>query len=221
VALLAVAVASGCGLRHLARTVGEGRGELRASLGGPILGAAGVPFPVPSVRVGGRYGATDWLDVDGDLTLEPLAFGVLALDAGVVAQLYRDAELALSLSAHGHLLFDLDDDLTTRGFPELGLHAEHRLEPWLTVYGGAVALAQLEPPRGKPPIFAAPYLGFELVPDPSPPTRQGVVFQIAWISPWEDFRSFAAWQPAGAGALVVVVGWRALFGAGEVPEVRP
>lgn len=222
VAALAIALAvSGCGLRHLARTVGEGRGELRASVGGPILGAAPVSFPIPSARLGGRYGATDWLDVDGNLTVDAFAVGVWAFDAGLVAQLYRDAAFAMSLSAHGHLLVDLNDDATTHGFPELGLHVEHRLAPWLTVYGGAVALAQLDPPLDKPPVFAAPYLGFELVPDPNPPTREGIVFQIAWISPWEDFSSFAAWEPRGAGAIVVNLGWRAIYGPGEAPEVRP
>lgn len=220
--LVALALASGCGLRHLARTVGQNQGELRAALGGPILGAAGIPFPVPSVRVGGRYGATDWLDLSGDLTVEPLAFGVLSLEAGVVVQLFRDPSFALSASGHAHLLFDLKNDVTTRGFPELGLHAEHRLAPCLLAFGGAFAIAQPEPPREKPPVFAAPYVGLELIPDPAASVRHGFVLQFAWVSPWEDFRSFADWRPEGAGVLVVVVGWRALLGAApRPPETRP
>ncbi|MBX3273813.1 MAG: hypothetical protein KF729_26350 [Sandaracinaceae bacterium] len=218
-ACLAATWLSGCGFRHLARTVGEGRGELRASLGGPFLGALSGPLLVPSLRAGGRYGVTDGLDVDGSLALDPLVFGVLALDAGLVGQLYREpGGFALSLSGHAHFLFDLDDDLTTRGFPELGLHAEHRVDPWLTLFGGVVALAQFEPPDGKPPVFVAPYLGAELHLDRSAPTRHSFVIQLAWVSPWEDLGpSWASWEPDGYGAFALVLGWRSLHGPEEGP----
>lgn len=209
-----VALLPGCGFRHLARTVGEGHGELRVSTGGPFTGAAGAPLMVPSMRAGGRYGLTDWLDIDGTLAIDPFAFGVLGLDAGLVAQLYRQpGGFALSVSAHGHLFFDLDDDLTTRGFPELGLHAEHRVERWLTIFGGVVALAQFEPPEGKPPVFVAPYLGVEFHLDPRAPRQEAFLIQVAWVSPWDDLGpSWASWEPDGYGAIVLILGWRGLFG---------
>lgn len=208
-------------MRNLARTLGQGRGELRASLGGPIVSTPDLTFPAPSARVGGRYGVTDWLDVDGDLTLDPAAFGVLALDAGLVGQIVREGAegFALSASVHGYFLFDLNDDLTTRAYPELGLHAEYRFGRSVSVFGGIVAVAQFDPPLGKPPLFAAPYLGVELFVDASPPTRQAIALQLAWVSPWENFHSFASWEPAGAGAIVVLIGWRAVYGPTE-PEVR-
>lgn len=215
--LVACALLAGCGFRHYARTLGEGRGELRASLGGPFLGALGGPVMIPSARFGGRYGLTDWLDVDGTFGLDPLAFSVLSVDAGLVAQLYRQpGGFALSVSGHAHLLFDLDDDLTTRAFPELGLHAEHRVERWLTLFGGVVGLAQPEPPEGKPTVFAAPYLGLEIHIDPRAPVQESFVAQVAWISPWEDLGpSWASWEPDGYGAIALVVGWRGLFGPAE------
>jgi hypothetical protein len=220
---VALALAStGCGMRNLARTIGRGRGELRATLGGPTLSAPGITFPIPSVRVGGRYGMTDWLDLDGDLTLDPLVLGVLAVDVGVVGQIYREREggFALSASAHGYFFFDLGDDVTTRVYPELGIHAEYRFGDRFTLFGGVVALAQFDPPLQKPPVFVAPYIGAELWVDPHAPTRQGIALQLAWISPWEDFRSVASWEPAGAGAFVVIIGWRAVYGAAGEPEVR-
>ncbi len=219
---VALAVAScGCGMRNLARTLGRGRGELRASLGGPILSAPGATFPIPSARVGGRYGVTDWLDVDGDFTLDPSVLGVLAIDAGLVGQIYREPRdgFALSASAHGYFFVDLSDEPAPRAFPELGLHAEYRFGPWLTVFGGVVALAQFDPPLDKPPVFVAPYLGAELWVDPSAPTRHGIALQLAWISPWEDFRSIASWEPTGAGVFVVIIGWRAVFGPAGEPGV--
>ena len=205
--------------RHLARTLGEGRGELRATTGGPFLGTVGAPLLIPSVRLGGRYGATDWLDVDGSLAIDPLAFAVLALDAGVVAQIVRVRQgFALSASAHAHLLFDLDDDLTTRGFPELGLHAEGPAAPWLTLFGGLYGLGSIDPPEGRPPVFLAPYLGAEIVIDRRPPVREYFTVQVSWVSPWEDFGGFTAWEPDGYGAIFFVAGWRAVYGPGEEPS---
>ncbi len=206
----------GCMTRHVARTLGEGRGELRASLGGPFLGRTGTPLLIPSIRVGGRYGATDWLDVDGSVALDPLAFGVLGLDAGLVTQLYRrPGGFALAASAHAHLLFDLDDDLTTRGFPELGLHAEGPLAEWLTLFGGVIGVGSIDNPRDRPPVFLAPYLGVDIAFDRRPPVREYLTFQIAWASPWDDLGGFTAWEPDGFGAIFVAVGWRAIYGAGE------
>lgn len=211
---------TGCVARNLARTLGEGRGELRATTGGPFLGVTGAPLLIPSIRIGGRYGATDWLDVDGTLALDPLLFGVLALDAGVVGQLVRVPDgFALSVSGHAHLLFDLDDDLTTRAFPEIGLHAEGPLAPWLTLYGGVFGVGSIDPPDGRPPVFLGPYLGVEILFDRNPPVRESMVLQVSWISPWEDLSGLTEWEPAGYGAILFVAGWRMLIGPGGEPAI--
>lgn len=214
--VLALALAAGgCGFRHIARTLGEDQGEIYATAGGPFLGVGDGPLLVPSARLGGRYGVTHYFDVGGSVAVDALGFGILAMDAYVVQQLYRrPGGFALSISGRAHLLFDLNDDFTTRGFPELGLHMEHRVERWLTVFWGVIGIAQFDPPLDKPPVFAAPYLGAELILDHNPPTRQYFTVQVAWVSPWEDFRSWASWEPAGAGALVLVVGWRGHYNAG-------
>ncbi len=200
-------------MRNLARTLGAGRSELRTTLGGPILSVPGATFPIPSVRIGYRHGITDYLDLDSNVTLDAFALGLLAFDAGVVGQLYRDPNgAAVSISAHTHFFIDLDDDATTRVYPELALHAEHRIEPSLTIFFGGVLLAQLDPPREKPTAFFAPYLGAELWVDQRGPVHDAIAVQLAWISPWEDMRAFGTWEPAGYGALVFHIGWRAVYG---------
>jgi len=68
-ALALVLLASGCGMRHLARTVGEGNAKVRASVGGPMFSNLGAAIPLPNVQVGGRYGLTDGFDLDADLSL--------------------------------------------------------------------------------------------------------------------------------------------------------
>ncbi len=155
------------------------------------------------------------------LTIDPLVLGVLALDAGVVGQIYREGDrgFALSASAHGYFFFQLHDQFAARAFPELGLHAEYRFGDWLSLFGGAVALAQFDPPLGRPPVFLAPYLGLELFADPHAPVQQAVELQLAWISPWQDFRSVATWEPSGAGVFVIMIGWRAVFGPAGQPRV--
>lgn len=216
-AALLVLSASGCGMRHFARTVGRGNTELRVSLGGPFLSVPpGVPVPIPSLRVGSRYGLTDWLDIDSELVVDPFLLGVYAFDIGHVVQLYRDPRgAAVSLSGRVHFFVDLDDQATTRALPEIGLHFDHTLERWLTFFGGAVFVVQTDTPAGKAPIFVGPYLGLEAWFDPNRPVRNGLAIQLAWISPWEDFRSFATFEPAGAGALVITLAWRALYAPTE------
>lgn len=204
-------------MRNYARTVGQGNSELRMSLGGPLLSVPpGVAVPIPSLRIGSRFGLTDWLDIDSELVVDPILLSVYAFDVGHIVQLYRDPHgAALSLSGHVHFFVDLDDQATTRAIPEVGVHFAHTLERWLNFFAGAAFLAPPERPVDKPPIFVAPYLGLEVWFDPNRPVRNGFAVQLAWISPWEDLRAFATFEPAGYGALVVVLAWRQLYAPTE------
>ena len=88
--LLLLALAPGCMSHHLARTVGERNGELRASFGGPFFSNLGAPIPLPNLAVGGRYGLTDGFDLDGDLSITGLAYGTIGLTVGGVGQIVRE-----------------------------------------------------------------------------------------------------------------------------------
>lgn len=203
-------LAGGCGLRHLARTVGAGATEVRASTGGPLMGNLGFSLPLPNIEVAGRHGLTDRLDVDAGVSLPALALAIGALDLGLIGQILRRPDgPAVSASARGLLVADLDDG-HLRVYPELAVNAELPVGRRYVVFGGVTALAQLSPPPGKPPVFVAPHVGAEV----RVGRASGLVVQAAWISPWEDSTSVVEWQPHAAGAFGVLVGWRTRLGAG-------
>lgn len=219
VVLLSLVLGSGCAFRHLARTVGEGNGEVRASVGGPFFSNV-APIPLPNLQVGGRYGLTDGFDLDADLSLIGLAYGIVAFDVGAVGQIYREERgFAISASGRGHFL------IGTRGpdlrfYPELGVHLEGVATPWLVVFGGLSALAQFTPPEDKPPVFVAPYVGteFQFGGSDEAGHPHGIVLELGWISPWQDSTSVISYEPGGVGAFLVHLGYRARFGDGEIPR---
>src|SRR5690606_31750640 len=50
---LCALMATACSSRQLARTMGEGNGEARVSVGGPFFSNIGSTIPIPNVAVGG------------------------------------------------------------------------------------------------------------------------------------------------------------------------
>jgi hypothetical protein len=213
---VAFVAAPGCAMHHLARTVGEGNGELRASAGGPFFSNLGAPVPLPNLVVAGRYGLTDGFDLDGGLSVTGLFYGTIGLQLGAVGQLVREPNgLAISLAGRGHFL------IGTRGpdlrfFPELGVHLEGMPARFLVVFGGLTALAGLGAPSGKPPVFAYPYAGAEVLFGGSDEAGHpyGLAIELGWISPWQDSTSVVSWEPSGYGAIVVQLGFRARIGEG-------
>jgi hypothetical protein len=207
-------LAAGCSMHRLARTVGQGNGEVRASVGGPFFSNLGAAIPLPNLVVGGRYGATDGFDVDAQVSVTGMAYGTIGLALGGVGQLVREPRgFAMSLSGHLHTLIGVrGPDL--RVYPELGLHLEGPLLPWLTFFGGVSALAQFAPPEGKPPIIAYPYLGLEALFGGTDEAGHpfGIVLEGGWLSPWQDSTSIVAWEPAAIGAMYIQLGFRARFG---------
>lgn len=201
---LAAALVAGCASRQLARTVGTGRTEFGVLVGGPLQSSlGGFPAPVPEHRVHARVGLTDDLDLSGSVPLAPLASAVLALDAGLVAQLVREPSFAMAISARLHVVLDLDDGWGDDLFPELGLHAEQRLDPRFALIFGASALAQASQPAERPRAFLAPYLGGEVLLG-----EHALSLALGWINPWETALTSVRWQPEGAGAITVTFGWR-------------
>ena len=201
---LAIALTSGCATRQLARTVGAGRTEFGVLVGGPLQSTlGGLAAPVPEHRVHGRVGLTDDLDLSGSVPFAPLASAVLALDVGLVAQLVRTPDFAMSLSGRLHVLLDLDDGFGDDVFPELGLHLEQRLDPRVAIIFGASALAQASQPPERPGVFLAPYVGGEVLLG-----EHALSLALGWINPWDTTLTSIAWEPEGAGAITVTFGWR-------------
>lgn len=221
-ALLAAVGCTACGTMNLARTVGRGNVELAASVGGPLLDVGPAVFPTPQTRLGGRYGATDDVDVMAHVALDTVASAFLALDVGVVGQMVRErGAFAMALSARVHAVVDLDDAVEPRLFPEVGLHLEHPLSPTFWLFFGAAGLAQLDAPPERPFLFVSPYLGLEVRFDPQRDAQgaareqTGLALQLGWINPWETETSLVRYVPDGAGAITVLLALRHLIGGIE------
>ncbi len=203
--------------QNLSRTVGRGNSELHVSVGGPFFARLGPAIPVPHTHVGGRYGVTDWMDVDGSVNLLALPYGLLALDAAVNVQLFRKpGGIAWASSARIHTFGDLDDAPGVRAYPEIGLHVGTTLQRarWLHVYGGSLAAFSLRAPTDKPTVFVSTFAGAEWLIGgaTSQHNRQhGVAFQAVWINPWNTSPSVLDYRPR-YGAVALYLAYRLRFG---------
>ena len=202
--------------------MGRGNGELQLSVGGPLVSALGPPIPVPYANVGGRVGATDWLDVGANLNVTGLAYGIWSADFLANFQLYRKPHgLAVAASTRLYTLGDMDDPPDALVLPELGLHLGGTMPRarWLHLYGGMLGTFNFVPPRGRSPAFLTPFMGVEfLLPPAIAPRRDGekarqhgLALHWAWTNPWDTSESFVDSAPV-AGIMAVFVGYRLRFG---------
>ncbi|MEZ4448541.1 MAG: hypothetical protein R3B09_03600 [Nannocystaceae bacterium] len=209
---VAAALASACAAPNLSRTVGRGNYELRGAVGGPFLGNLGKPVPLPSVYVGGRYGITDWVDIDGNLGVVAAAFGILAMDVAGNFQLYRKPKgLAVATSTRLYLVGDLDDAPKARVYPELGLHLGGPVTRWLNLYGGTTVFVQVRPTLDKPPVLVTPFFGPEFMIPARKNRQHGIALHLSWTNPWTDATSVVDYRP-GYGAIGLQLGYRVRFG---------
>lgn len=213
--------ATACAAPNLSRTVGQGNGELHVAAGGPFFSRLGPTVPMPNVNVGGRVGATDWMDVDANVNALAAAFGIWAVDLAANFQLYRKpGGLAVATSTRVWTYGDLDDPPAFRAFPELGLHLGGQVPrvKWLHLYGGTTAAFSFRPPEGAPPVFVTPFFGTEfLLPQGKraatarKPRQHGLALHVAWINPGPQVDSVVDYWP-GYGAFSLQLGWRVRFG---------
>jgi len=211
----------GCAAPNLSRTVGRGNGELHSAIGGPFFATLGPPIPAPHVNVGGRVGATDWLDVDFNTNFLSWAFAIFSFDVAANVQLYRKpGGLAVASSARVYMLGDLDDAPAFRAYPELGLHLGGPVPKvkWLALYGGATAAYSLRPPQEGAAMFVTPFFGTEFLLPVRPPKRaggkprqHGLALHASWTNPWDDRPSVMDYQPR-FGAMGLYLGYRVRFG---------
>lgn len=215
-----LATVAGCAAPNLSRTVGKGNGELHVQTGGPFFGNLDAPIPIPHAYVGGRYGVTDWMDVDANVNATPLAFGIWMSDVAGNFQLYRKPHgLAMASSARLYVLGDLNDAPAVRVYPEVGLHLGGPVPKvrWLQLYGGLTCAFQFSPPEGKPPVFLTPFFGTEfLIParfskQGQRPRQHGIALHWSWINPWDTSDAVVEYLPR-PGAMALFLGYRLRFG---------
>ena len=209
-----------CAPQNLSRTVGRGNGELSVGVGGPLLDDLGPTVPVPHLDVGGRVGATDWLDVGANADLLAFAYSIWSVDFMANFQLYRQpGGLAVASSARLYTFGDLNDPPGFRGLPELGLHLGGPVPKvrWLQLYGGALGTFNFRPPPDRPPAFFTPFFGVEFLMPPAfskpehKPRQHGLALHWAWTNPWETRASLVGYQPK-YGSMSVFIGYRLRFG---------
>lgn len=77
------AVLAACAPHPVLRPAGEGEFHPMVAVGGPFVAAFGAYVPIPNASVGGRFGLSSDLDLEGNLYLLPLAYSLVSIDAGV------------------------------------------------------------------------------------------------------------------------------------------
>ncbi len=213
-AAAALLAAAGCAAPNLSRTVGRGNWELHVSHGGPLLRPPGWP-PVPfgHTHIGGRYGLSDRVDIDGNLNLLPLGVGLLQVDTAVVLQIFRrPRRLAVSAAARLAGIFDLDDPPAARLFTEWGLHVGRPLGRFVHPYGGLLLTNPLTVRTADlPPSFLTPFAGLEFLLPPRRGRQHGLAVHVAWTNPWVDSDAVVDYAPP-MGALAVYLGYQVRFG---------
>lgn len=221
--LLAAGLATlgtGCAAPNLSRTVGKGNGELHVAAGGPFFSNLGPTIPLPHTYIGGRYGVTDWMDVDANVNATPFAFAIWNSDIAANFQLYRKPRgLAVASSARFHFVGDLDDAPDLRVYPEVGVHLGGPVPKvkWLNLYGGVTSAFQFQPPEGKPPLFLTPFFGTEfLIParfekEGQKPRQHALALHWSWINPWDSEPAVIQYKPT-PGAMALFLGYRLRFG---------
>lgn len=185
--------------------------------GGPWNKALGVPTPVALQWIGVRHGVHDRIDIDGDVNVAALAFGVAAVDLGTVVQLWRrDPGLAVSVSGRAHLWGDLNDAPSMRVFPEVGLHLGGPVMDHWTLYGGWTTTGTFH--RGRqalPWAFHMPFAGSEWHWHSRRRDRfHGIATHVTWIQPWDGSQTAARWAPR-YGAVATFFAYRLHFPGGR------
>lgn len=206
-ALGLTAAGAGCGTTTAVRPLGEGNADVHASLGGPLVKVNGTATPVPILMVGGGFGATDRVDISGDVDVTAAVFGVAHVSTGVAYHpvlLSRNRAVpAVTIAETLHVLTNITN---TRVAPQTTAVAAWQLGAGHLVYVGADCGVVVGSPLGQTKILAGPLLGGELL-----VTRHlGVALEGKWLAPYYNTAPLAPdWiSPDSHGYLSVLLGFR-------------
>lgn len=105
VMLIALAILAGCGATHLRKPLGEGRSQIHASVGGPLI-TVGAPIPAPYSTVGYAYGVHEKLNLHAAIHPTAIAYKNYAMEFGAgygvlkqegwIPEVYGDLRAALA-----------------------------------------------------------------------------------------------------------------------------
>ena len=198
---------AGCGTTTSVRPLGEGNADIHGSLGGPLVKLDGKPAALPIAMVGGGFGATDRVDVSGDVDVTAAIFGVAHFSTGLAYHplLWSDSRAvpAVTIAQSVHVLTNLTN---TRVAPQTTAVAAWKLGAGHLLYAGAdcavVSGHSLDATR----VLAGPLLGGEL----KATAHLGIALEAKWLAPYHDTGPAAPdWiAPDSRGYLSVLLGFR-------------
>ena len=206
-AFILAALTTGCGTTTAVRPLGQGNADVHASVGGPLVNFDGKPVAVPVVMAGGGFGATDRVDVSGDVDVTAALFGVAHLSTGMAYHpVLWSGNRALPAVTVAETLHVLTDFTNTRLAPQTTAVAAWRLGAGHLLYAGADCGVVFGTPFDGTKFLAGPLVGGEL----KATNHLGIALEAKWLAPYYDTGPLAPdWiSPGSRGYLSVLLGFR-------------
>ena len=207
VALWVALAAAGCGTTTSVRPLGQGNADIHASVGGPLLKIDGKPAAVPIAMVGGGFGATDRVDVSGDVDVTAAVLGVAHFSTGLAYHplLWTESRAvpAVTIAESVHVLTNLSN---TRVAPQTTAVAAWKVGAGHLLYVGADCAVVSGRSLDETRLLAGPLLGGEL----KATDHLGIALEAKWLAPYHDTGPAAPdWlSPDSRGYLSVLLGFR-------------
>lgn len=151
----------GCGITQPIRPIEEGTSEIIASLGGPIIPAGGIAFPIPYLNVGAMYGYRPNLTVYGNAHLTALLFKDVGLDAGISTRILPEKNFRPEITFNGRAYFfwDAFRGNTIRFYPTGTVTGSYLIGEHSLLYFGADNLYQFTTSD----LFISPFIGYNFL----------------------------------------------------------
>ena len=150
---------AGCGVTQPVRVLDDGKNAVTASLGGPIIPAAGIAFPVPYLNAGIASGITPDITAAATLHVTALLFNDIGFDAGAAARVVREhgpvPEVTIKLQ--GMFFTTLNPISGSLFLAHASINASYLLRASTLVYVGTEHTVQFSGTE----YFFTPFLGMQ------------------------------------------------------------
>ena len=155
--IVIIMIMNNCATFHHGRTVGKDKLAISASTGGPFINNLGVPFPIPSLILSGRYGVTENLDIGGSINIQSMILpGVYSMEFGVNYGFIQNRDRGFNLALGVYINFATDFQTGVHFFPYINFAGGYKID-WFYPYIGFDFGIDFSSPR----IAFNPYLGIE------------------------------------------------------------
>jgi hypothetical protein len=150
---------AGCGVTQPVRVLDDHTSAITASLGGPVIPAAGITFPVPYLNAGFAYGITPDITTTANVHITALLFSDIGFDVGAAARLLSEhgpvPEITMKLQ--GLYFTTLNPDPQSLFLAHASVNASYRIGARSLVYTGTEHTLQFHGAE----YFFTPFLGMQ------------------------------------------------------------